>query len=810
MTSASVRPRADAQPQVCAEQPSVQGAPGQVIGRRIQRLEDPRLLTGQAPFVADVDLPGMLHVAIVRSPVPHGYLRTIDAAEALGHPGVHAVLTAEDLDELGVGEMPVHWLRPGQKNVSNPILATDKVYYVGQPVAAVVAEDPYAAEDAAELVSLEIDPLPAIVNAEEALRPGATILHEEWGTNLLAEHIASGGDVDRRFEDAEVVIAQRFQIQRQAGMPIETRGAVAAYDPLTGEVTAWVSTQMPHLVKTDICQVCRWPGHKVRVIAPAVGGGFGVKEPPYPEEIVICLLAKQLARPVKWIEDRREHFLASVQARETIWDVELAADHSGRILGLRGRVIYDVGGHASAQGIGVPIVGTGMILGPYDVQHMRVHILGAVTNKVPAGAYRGFGRPQATFVMERLVDELAGRLDLDRAEVRRRNFISPHAQPYRNALGHVYDGGDYGRSLEQALERIGYDGFAAHQAEARERGRLLGIGFVTFVMEAGLGPSKMIVRGGHMTGTYETVVIRMDPTGKAAVYCGSASQGQGHETTLAQVCADRLGLDPERDVVVILGDTGTTPYSPASAIGSRVGMVAGAAVLLGANRLRDKLARLAAHLLEAHEADVEIADGLAYVRGSKDRALRIEEVATAACLGCDLPEGMLPGLEVIETFDTPVSTFPYATHAAIVEIDPETGGLTILRYVVVQDCGTMINPAVVEGQIAGGVAQGIGGALLEQLAYSSDGQPLTTSFMDYLLPTAAEIPDIEIEHMQTPAPEIPGGMKGLGEAGTVAPAAVLGNAVADALSAYRVPVTALPLDPDRLWRSIKGRGDGAS
>jgi carbon-monoxide dehydrogenase large subunit len=430
---------------------------------------------------------------------------------------------------------------------------------------------------------------------------------------------------------------------------------------------------------------------------------------------------------------------------------------------------------------------------------MRVHILGAVTNKVPAGAYRGFGRPQATFVMERLVDVLAGRLGLDRAEVRRRNFIPPDAQPYRNALGHVYDGGDYARAFDRALELLGYEDFAARKAAARQRGRLLGVGFVPFVMEAGLGPSRMIGVGGHMTGTYETVVIRMDPTGKAAVYSGSASQGQGHETVLAQVCADRLGLDPERDVVVVLGDTGTTPYCPASAIASRVGSVAGAAVLLAANRLRDKLTRLAAHLLEAHEADIEIAEGLAYVRGARDRALSVQEVASAAYLGFDLPEGMLPGLEVTETFDPLASTFPYATHAAIVEIDPETGGLAILRYVVVQDCGTMINPAVVEGQIAGGVAQGIGGALLEHLIYGSDGQPLTTSFMDYLLPTAAEIPDIEIEHLQTPAPEIPGGMKGLGEAGTVAPAAVLGNAVADALG---VPVTELPLDPDRLWRLI--------
>ncbi|MBV9282920.1 MAG: molybdopterin-dependent oxidoreductase, partial [Chloroflexi bacterium] len=685
-------------------------------------------------------------------------------------------------------------------NQSNPLLATDKVLYVGQPLAVVVAEDAYAAEDAAELVAAEIEDLPAVTDADDALRPDSPLLHEEWGSNVLAEDTIGGGDVDGQFREAEVVLARRFKVHRHAGMPIETRGVVATHDRLTGEVTAWISTQIPHLAKTDICEVCRWPGHKLRVIAPGVGGGFGVKEPPYPEESIICFLAKHLGRPVRWIEDRREHFLSSVHAREMLWDVELAADRSGRMRALRGRVLYDVGGHASAQGIGVPIVGASSMLGPYDVRHLRVRIVGVVTNKVPAGAYRGYGRPQATFVMERLVDELAAELGLDRAEVRRRNLILSDAQPYRTATGALYDGGDYQRAFDKALERIGYGDIEALRAEARQRGRLLGIGFAPFVMEAGLGPSKMIGQGGHKIGTYETVLVRMDTTGKVVVYCGSASQGQGHQTTLAQLCADRLGLSSQEDVVVVMGDTATTPYSPASAIGSRVGMVAGAAVLLGAERVRQKLVRLAAHMLEAGEADVEVGDGLAYVRGSQDRGIPVAEVASEAYLGHDLPDGMLPGLEATETFDAPEATFPYATHAAIVEVDPETGGLAVRRYVVVQDCGTMINPAVVEGQIAGGVAQGIGGALLERLVYDETGQLLTTSFMDYLLPTAAEIPDIEIEHLQTPAPHIPGGMKGLGEAGTVAPAAVLAGAVADALSPLGVAVTDLPLDPDRLWR----------
>jgi carbon-monoxide dehydrogenase large subunit len=771
------------------------------IGRRIRRREDPRLLSGHGRYTADVAPAGALHMCVVRSPLPHGRIRAIDASAALALDGVEHVLTAADVARLGAGPMPVAWRQPGQRNVANPLLAEAKVFYVGQPVALVLARDPYLAEDAAELVALDVEPLPALIDALAALEPGAPLLYDDWGENVLARSQSGSGDPDRQLADAPIVIERRFRIHRHAGTPLETRGAVATYDPLTDEVTAYLSQQVPHHARTVICEVCGWPESRLRVIAPDVGGGFGVKEYPYAEDALVCLLAAHLRRPLKWVEDRREHFLSAVHARELICDVELGADADGRIRGIRGRIVYDVGGHSSNQGIGPAKLGADMLPGPYDVRDYRMEIIGAVTNKVPIGAYRGFGAPQSTFVMERLMDELAARTSLDRAEVRRRNFVRPDAFPYRAASGHLYDSGDYAAALERALERVGYEDFPAQRKAAAAEGRLLGLGIASVVMAAGLAPSKILGLAGQAYGGWEPMLVRMDPSGKATVSSGCASQGQGHATMLAQVCAERLGLDPERDVRVVLGDTATTPYSPASAIASRVGSVAAAAVLLASDELADQLRALAAHALEANPADVELDGGRAFVVGSPERGVSIGELAHSAHLGHDLPDGMLPGLEASVSFDPPNSSYPYATHAAIVELDRETGALRILRYVVVHDCGTLVNPLIVEGQLSGGIVQGIGGALLERLAYDDGGQLLTTSFMDYLMPTAHDVPRLELELTETPTPFIPGGMKGMGEAGTLAPAAVLGNAVADALGLGGAGpgVDTLPLDPDRVW-----------
>jgi aerobic carbon-monoxide dehydrogenase large subunit len=779
------------------------------MGRRVPRLEDRRLLRGGARYVADIDVPGAAHVSVVRSPMPHGVLVSVDASEALRVRGVVRVVGAEELDSLGVGPIPVGMVLPGQRCRDYPALARHKVWYVGQPVAVVIADDPYLAEDAAARVRVEIDELPPVSDTLAALEDDAPLLNEAWGTNVAATHTVENGDVDRAFEEADVVMSERFRIHRHGGCPIETRGTVATYDAASDEVTAWMSTQSPHHSATLICEVCGWPEHKVRVIAPDVGGAFGTKEPLQAEELLVCVMARELGRPVRWIEDRREHFLSTVHSREQVWDVEWAATSRGRLLGVRGRLVGDMGGHLSNVGMGTALQAAAMFPGPYEFDNLRLDVVGVVTNKVPSGAYRGFGAPEAAFVMERLIDLLATETDRDRADLRRETFIAAKALPRRSATGHVYDSGDYDKTLTAALQRIDYEGFPLRREEARRQGRHLGIGIGSFVMAAGLAPSAILGMGGATIGGYESAVVRIDPTGKATVLVGTPSQGQGHATTLAQACADVIGLDPESDVVVRAGDSETTPYDPAGAIGSRVGQVAGAAVVLAARRVRDKLASLAAHRLEASEADIELADGRAHVRGSESMGVALADLARAAHLGHDLPDGMLPGLEARVTHEPSGSSYPHATHAAVVELDVDSGQLSVLRYVVANDSGTVMNPTIVEGQIRGGVAQALGGALLEHLPYDEDGQLLATSFMDYLLPSASEVPDIEIELSETAAPAVPGGMKGVGEAGAIAPMAVIGNAVADALGEYGVSVTRMPLDLDRVWNLAEAARNAA-
>jgi carbon-monoxide dehydrogenase large subunit len=773
------------------------------LGRRIRRLEDPRLITGRGRYTDDVHIPAMLYAGLVRSPVAHGLLRGIDAGAALALEGVHGLLTAADLTALGVGELRVNWLHPDQRNASNPVLAVDRVYYVGHPVAIVVAESPYVAEDAADLVVLDIDELPAVISTEDALEANAPLIYPDWGTNVVVETVLEGGDVEACFSAAPVRLSERYRVQRQAAMPMEPRASLADYDSATDEVVLWTSTMTPHLVGTMIAQTCGWPEHKLRVVAPDVGGGFGPKDHAYPEDVLVCVLARRFGRPVKWIEDRREHFLATLHAREQVWHVELASDEEGRVLGVRGRILYDSGGHSSNHGIGPARLAAEMMPGPYDIRNYRMEIVGVVTNKVPSGAYRGFGAPQATFVLERLLDRLAGRLGLDRADVRRRNLIPADAMPYESVTHHRYDSGDYGQAFERLLELVDYAGFRSRQDQARKEGRYVGIGIVPFVMAAGLAPSHVLGPAGVAYGNYETALVRIDPSGKVIVFTGASSQGQGSATTLAQACAERLGVDPERDVVVVQGDSALTPYSPAGAIASRVAVVSGPAVLLAADKLADKLRRIAAHLLEASESDIELAGGRAFPRGSPAAGLDIAELAREAHLGHNLPEEMQPGLEESHLFSPSTSNYPYGAHAAVIEVNPDTGKFEIVRYVVVNDSGTMMNPAIVEGQIYGGVVQGIGGAMLEELVYDDSGQLQTMSFMDYLLPTAADVPDIEIELLETPAPDVPGGMKGAGEVGVLPPAAVLANAIVDALSPFGVEVNELPLDPSRIWQLIE-------
>jgi carbon-monoxide dehydrogenase large subunit len=776
-----------------------------VVGRRIRRLEDARLVAGLGRYTDDIRIPETLHATFVRSPIAHGALRGINARAALALDGVHRVVTAADLAAFGVGELRVNWVHAEQRNSSNPVLAVDRVYYVGHPVAVVVAENPYLAEDAAGLVVLDIDELPVLVSAEDALAADASLLYPEWGTNVVVETVLEGGDVEACFSAAPVRLAGRFRVQRQAAVPMEPRASLAHFDSATDEVVLWASTQTPHLVATMIAHTCNWPEQRLRVVAPDVGGGFGPKDHAYPEDVLVCVLARKLRRPVKWVEDRREHFVATVHAREQVWDVELAADREGRVLGIRGRILYDCGGHCSNHGVGPALFAAEMMPGPYNIRNYRMEIVGVVTNKCPSGAYRGFGVPQATFVLERLLDRLARRLALDRADVRRRNLIPTSAMPYETVTHHRYDSGDYAQAFERLLELADYGGFRRRQEEAWQAGRYVGIGIVPFVIAAGLAPSHVLGPAGIAYGNYETALIRMDPNGKVTVFTGVSSQGQGVATTLAQACADRLGLDPERDVVVVQGDSALTPYSPAGAMGSRVAVVAGPAVLLAADKIAHKLRQIAGHLLEASESDIELADGHAFVRGSPASGFDIAELARQAHLGHNLPTGIQPGLEESHLFSPSTSNYPYGAHAAVVDVDPDTGKFEILRYVAVNDSGTMINPTIVEGQIYGGIVQGIGSAMLEELVYDDDGQPLTTTLIGYVLPRAADVPNIELELLDTRAPDVPGGMKGAGEIGIVAPTAVLASAIVDALSPLGVEIDELPLDPNRVWQLIAPR-----
>lgn len=787
-----------------------------VVGRRCRRREDRRLITGRASFTDDFDPLGALHVSVVRSTVAHARIVRLDVSAALALPGVVAAIAASDLDRLGVGELPVSWVHPGQRGLSSPLLAREKVLYVGQPIVIVLAEDEYVAEDAAGRVAVEYEPLPVVVDVEAALAEGAPILHEDWGVNELVEAVVEGGDISEAFASAAVLLARRYRVQRQAGSPLEPRAAVADHDRERKQIVLRSSLQGPHYARTVICAVCGWTEDRLRVIAPDVGGGFGVKDHAYPEDVLVCALAERFDRPVKWVEDRREHFLATVHSRQQLWDVELAASEHGEVLGVRGRVIYDIGGHSSNHGIGPARMSADMLLGPYAVANYRMEVVGAVTNKVPIGAYRGFGSPQATFVMERLMDTLAARLGRDRAQLRRQNMIREH--PCTTPAGYTYDSGDYVAALDRALELLkrsdackpSDDAHKPSGARSREDGRhcCRGIGIASFVQPAGLAPSKVLAEAGVAYGSYESVTVRIGPDGRASVLVPTPSQGQGHATTLAQVCAEQLGLDHERDISVVQGDTARTPYSPAGAVGSRVASIAGAAVLRASERVAGRLRSLAADILEASEADIELVDGAAVIKGTPARRVPIPELARrtyssapfAGDAACAEQDGA-SRLEESETYDPAASTFPYGTHAALVEIDRDTGAVSVLRYVVVSDCGVLLNPTIVEGQIIGGVAQGIGGAVLEELVYDDGGQLLTASFMDYLLPTAAEVPSIEIEHMEIPAPDIPGGAKGAGEAGTLAPAAVLASAVSDALG---VEITELPLGPETIWRLAAG------
>ncbi|HEX6511735.1 MAG TPA: xanthine dehydrogenase family protein molybdopterin-binding subunit [Chloroflexota bacterium] len=753
------------------------------------RAEDPRLLTGRGQFVADVQLPRALHLAFLRSPHPHARITRLDVSHACQATGVAKILTGAEIAHLAP-PLPVLWPCGDPKTRTRPLAAAEVVRYVGEPLAVVAAASRYAAEDALDAIEVEYEPLPVIATVDQALADDAPLLYPEWGDNVAAS--LTFGDRTAN-PQGHVVVRERFTIPRLAGVPIEARGVTATYEPSTGELTVWASTQVATPLRLVVAETLGLPQAKVRVIAPDVGGGFGNKDAPHPEEVLTALVAKLLGRPVQWIEDRREAMLAIPHARGQVHDVELALDRDGVILSLRDEVVLDLGAHFASVGLGPGFITGAMLPGPYRVPSFYAHVSGVVTNKTPLGAYRGFGMPEATFALERGLDQAARQLGIDAAELRRRNLIHPEQMPCRTPTRLEYDSGDYPAALQSALDAIGYEELRASKNERRS-----GIGVVPYLEYTGHGPSPLLKLGGGRSGGYEEAAVRMDAEGGATVYTGMASIGTGIQTTMAQVAAQELGLSPQR-VAVVSGDTQLCPPSPLGTVSSRSAPVGNAAVRMAACKVRDKLLRLAAHLLEAAPEDVELAGDRAFVRGTPDRGMAIADLAQAAHRAWDLPSGMEPGLLQHAGFDPAHVTFSYGVHAVIVELDRDTGAVELRRYVVVHDCGPLVNRAIVEGQIRGGVTQGLGAALLEELAFDEQAQPLTTSLMDYMLPLATSVPELEIHHMEVPSPYTPDGAKGCGESGTIPAAPAIVAAIEDALG---VPLRRIPVTPEMVWRAL--------
>ena len=777
-----------------------------IFGSGIRRREDPRLITGQATYTDDIKLQHMAHAAIKRSPHAHARIRSVDTSAALSAPGVVAVYTGADTDGV-LNPIPCAWVVPDSdvKTVPHPAIAKDVVRYVGDAVAVVVAESRYQAEDAIELINVDYEPLPAVVNPEKAMQDGAPQLHEDAPNNQAFHWVASGGDTDAAFSSAEVVVRETIIQQKLIPNAIEPRSAVATWLSATGELTLWSSSQNPHICRFVTFLVTGVPEHKIRVIAPEVGGGFGSKTPIYADEMIACFCSMRLGRPVKWTETRSENYQATIHGRDHVEYVELAATREGKITGLRTKVYAAMGAYLSTAATGIPTILHGLIYaGTYDIPNVKADIYGVFTTTTPVDLYRGAGRPEATFLLERLVNLLADELGLDPVEVRRRNLIPKFEDGHDVAMGITYDSGDYELTLDMALEHVNYQQLREEQARLRESNQYMGIGVTCYCEICGLGPSQVAHAVGFGAGLWESATIRFHPTGTVNIFVGTSPHGQGEETTFAQILSDELGVAVD-DIEVIHGDTDTTPQGWGT-YGSRTTAVGGVAVALAARKIRDKGKALAAHLLEAAEADIEYEDGKFFVRGSPDQSKTIQDIALMANLAYDMPEGMEPGLEASAFYDPPNFTYPFGTHVAVVMVDPENGHIELRSYLAVDDCGPQINPVIVAGQVHGGVVQGAGQALWEGAVYDDNGQLLTGSMMDYALPRAHMLPDIETLSTVTPSPHNPLGVKGIGETGTIASTITIYNAVLDALKPLGVTHLDMPLTSEKVWRAIHQRG----
>ena len=779
--------------------------PARIFGSAIRRREDPRLLTGTAKYTADITLPGQLHAAILRSPHGHARIRKIDTSAAKAAPGVVAAFTGADTEGV-LQSIPCAWLVPNAdlKVSPYPAMAKSVVRYVGDAVAVVVAESAQQAYDAVDLVEVDYEPLPVTIDPEKAVKPGAPQLHVEAPNNIAFKWTVAGGDVDAAFKTAEVVVRDRIVQQRLIPTAMETRGALAHYIPATGELTLWNTTQNPHIVRFIMSLVSGIPEDRLRVIAPEVGGGFGSKIPQIQGDFITVFCSMKLGRPVKWIESRSENYQSTTHGRDHVQDVEMAATKDGRILGLRCTVWAGMGAYLSTAAPGIPTILHGLMLsGPYKIPAVKEDVYGVYTNTTPVEAYRGAGRPEATFMLERIIDRLADEIGIDPVEVRRRNLIPPFDNGFDVITGLKYDSGNYQGALDKALGHAGYEKLREEQAAARKKGRYLGIGVSVYVEICGLGPSQVAGAVGFQGGLWESAIIRFHPSGKAHVFIGASPHGQGEETTFAQIVADELGVSVN-DVKVVHGDTDITPMGWGT-YGSRTTAVSGAALAMATRKIKEKAKLLTSHLLEAAVEDIDFANGKFFVRGFPDRHKTIQDIALMANVAWNMPQGMEPGLEATTFYDPPNFVFPFGAHLAVVEVDPETGHVELKRYVAVDDCGPQINPMIVEGQVHGGVVQGIGQALWEQAVYNDNGQLLTGSLADYAIPRADVLPDIEVLSTVTPSPHHPLGVKGIGEAGTIASTCTVYNAVLDALEPFKVQSILMPLTPERVWQAIAGR-----
>ena len=779
-----------------------------LFGSGIRRREDPRLITGRASYTDDIKLPGMVHAAILRSPYAHANITSIDTSAAVCQPGVIAVYTGGDI-EGHLNPIPCAWLIPDSNLVTpdHPAIAKDKVRYVGDAVAVVVAENRYQAEDALDHIDVDYEPLDATINPKASAMDGAPQVHDDAPNNIAFKWTVAGGEIDEAFEKADVVVKDTITLQRLIPNAMEPRSAIAQYVAPTGNLTLWATTQNPHIARFLSSVVTGVGEHKVRVIAPEVGGGFGSKIAYYADEAITSFCAMQLGVPVKWTETRSENYQATIHGRDHVEEIEMAATNDGEILGLRTTVYAGLGGYLSTAAPGVPTILHGLMYsGAYHIPAVYGDIYGVFTNATPVDAYRGAGRPEATTLVERLVDLVAVETGLDPVEVRRRNLIEAFEENQDVSTGIVYDSGNYEATLDKAVDHIGYAALREKQAAMRAEGRHMGIGVCSYVEICGLGPSQVAGAVGFQGGLWESAIVRFHPTGKVHVMIGSSPHGQGEETTFAQILAGELGV-PVDDVDVIHGDTDNTPMGWGT-YGSRTTAVSGAAIAIASRKIKDKAKTLAAHLLEADAADIEYDDGKFFVKGSPDEHKTIQDIALMANVAWDMPEGMEPGLEASAFYDPPNFTYPFGTHIAVVELDATTGQIELTKYVAVDDCGVQINPMIVEGQVHGGVVQGTGPVLWEGAVYDEDGQLLTGSLLDYAMPRADNFPDIEVLSTTTASPHHPLGVKGIGEAGTIGSTAAVYNAAMDALRPLGVDSVDMPLTPTKVWQAINQAQNG--